>query len=228
MMESQTRPDGNVPLALEAENAIASVAVNHPDLFLKHVAEKQFKLTDIFNPLCKAVCEIALELAAKGSSCDVRLVYEKVKEQIQETTFYQISEIYQHAPIASALPEFIEIVRAKAKRRGLMQVLIKTKKGIDDSQISTAQLLNDIAIQVESLSSELSPPLASDTKNLLIDAIRRYEVGEDSTSRISTGFTKLDNLSPIRYGDYVIIGGETKSGKTMLALNIIAHLLKCS
>ena len=43
--------------------------------------------------------------------------------------------------------------------------------------------------------------------------------------RISTGFKKLDDMCPIRYGDYVVIGGETKSGKTMLALNIISNLL---
>ena len=28
--------------------------------------------------------------------------------------------------------------------------------------------------------------------------------------------------------DFVVIGGETKSGKTMLALNIISNLLQCN
>lgn len=232
MKEQQTQLDGNagtrVPFALEAENAMASVAVNHPDVFLKYVGEKQFKLTDIFNPLCRAVCEAALAQSAKGSECDIRLIYEKCREHIKDVTFVQISEIYQYAPVAHALPEFMEIVRSKAKRRGLMDVIAKAQKAIDDPQVQTGALLNDVAMQVEALASELAPPLASDTKHLLMDAIKRYENGEDTTSRISTGFSKVDNLSPIRYGDYIIIGGETKSGKTMLALNIIAHLLKCS
>ena len=232
MMESQTQLDGNagsrVPFALEAEKGMASVAVNYPEVFLKYVAEKQFKLTDIFNQLCRVVCEIALEQTAKGSACEIRVVFEKCRESIQDVTFLQISEIYQYSPLPHALPEFIEIVRSKAKRRGLMSVISKAQRAIDDPQIATSQLLNEVAMQVEALSSELMPPLVSDTKHLLMDAIKRYENGEDTTSRISTGFTKLDNLSPIRYGDYVIIGGETKSGKTMLALNIIAHLLKCS
>jgi replicative DNA helicase len=108
-----------------------------------------------------------------------------------------------------------------------MAVLAQAQMDLGNAQVSTAKLLTDVGMQVDSLAHELCPPSPQDTKNLLMDAIKRYETGEDSTSRISTGFPKVDNLSPIRYGDYVIIGGETKSGKTMLALNIIAHLLKC-
>jgi KaiC/GvpD/RAD55 family RecA-like ATPase len=60
---------------------------------------------------------------------------------------------------------------------------------------------------------------------MLLAAIARYQTGDDSTQRIKTGYEKLDNLTPIRYGDFLVIGGETKSGKTMLALNIVANLL---
>jgi len=58
-----------------------------------------------------------------------------------------------------------------------------------------------------------------------MDAIKRYETGDDQTQRLRTGFEKIDNLSPIRYGDFLVIGGETKSGKTMLAINVIANIL---
>lgn len=235
-METRTRKVGKpieldpskVPTATEAEKGMASVAVNNPDGFLKYVAEKQFKLTDIFDPLCRTVCEIVMEQASKSSSCDVRVIFERSRERLPDVQFFQISEIYQYAPVVHALPDFLDIVRSTAKRRGLMVVLTQANIDLANTQISTAKLLTDVGMQVDSLAHELCPPSPQDTKNLLMDAIKRYETGDDSTQRISTGFEKIDNLSPIRYGDYVIIGGETKSGKTMLALNIIAHLLKCS
>jgi replicative DNA helicase len=96
---------------------------------------------------------------------------------------------------------------------------------IGDTQISTAQLLSDISMQADSLSHELAPPSPMDTKKLLMEAITRYETGDDQTERIRTGYNKLDNLTPIRYGDFLVIGGETKSGKTMLALNIICNII---
>lgn len=233
MRDKKTTQAGNpdperVPVALEAEKGMASVAVNNPDAFLKYVAEKQFKLTDIFNPMCRITCETVMTQAAKGSPSDIRIIFERVREKLPDITFAEISQIYQHSPVVHALPDFLEIVRSTAKRRGLMQVLAQAQIDIGNSEIGTAKLLTDVGMQVDSLAHELCPPSPADTKNLLLDAIKRYETGEDSTSRISTGFPKLDNLSPIRYGDYVIIGGETKSGKTMLALNIIAHLLQCN
>jgi replicative DNA helicase len=169
--------------------------------------------------------ETVLTQASRSSSCDIRIVYEKVRERLPDVQFHQVSDIYTLIPIASALGEFVEIVRSTAKRRALLGLL--TQAGIDlaDTEIPTAKLISDLAMQADSLSHELSPPRPMDTKNLLMDAIKRYETGDDQTQRIRTGFEKIDNLSPIRYGDFVVIGGETKSGKTMLALNIIANLL---
>jgi F0F1-type ATP synthase alpha subunit len=78
---------------------------------------------------------------------------------------------------------------------------------------------------IEKVRGELSPPAVLDTKALIMDAITRYQEGDDITQRIRTGYDKLDNLTPIRYGDFLVIGGPEKSGKTMLAINIIANIL---
>jgi replicative DNA helicase len=217
-----------VPLATEAEKGMASVAVNHPDAFLKMVAEKQFKLSDIFDPLCRTVCETVMNQAAISASCDVRVIYERSREKLPDVEFVQISQIYQYAPVVYSLADFLDIVRAASKRRALLAVLSKSLNDISKTEIPTAQLLNEVGMQVDGLAHELCPPSPADTKNLLMEAIKRYESGDDTTQRIATGYGKLDNLAPIRYGDFVVIGGETKSGKTMLALNIISNLLQCN
>jgi len=217
-----------VPLATEAEKGMASVAVNHPDAFLKMVAEKQFKLTDIFDALCRTVCETVMNQAAASASCDIRVVYERTRERLPNVEFGQISQIYQFSPVVHSLPDFLDIVRSTAKRRGLLAVVQKAAHDIDKADVPTAQLLNEVSMQVDGLTNDLCPPSPTDTKNLLMAAIKRYESGDDTTQRIGTGYGKLDNLAPVRYGDFVVIGGETKSGKTMLALNIICNLLQCN
>lgn len=227
-METRHRKVGDldkVPTALEAERAVASIAVNHPDHFVTESAHRRFNASDILDSLSRIMVETVLTQASRSSSCDIRIVYEKTRERLPDVQFHQVSDIYTLVPIASALGEFIEIVRSTAKRRALLGLL--TQAGIDlaDAEIPTAKLISDLAMQADSLSHELSPPRPMDTKNLLMDAIKRYETGDDQTQRIRTGFDKIDNLSPIRYGDFVVIGGETKSGKTMLALNIIANLI---
>jgi replicative DNA helicase len=217
-------PD-KVPTALEAERAIASIAVNHPDQFVTESASRRFNASDILDALSRIMVETVLTQASRSSSCDIRIIYEKTRERLPDVQFHQVSEIYTLVPIASALGEFIEIVRSTAKRRALLGLLTQANLDISDKEIPTAKLISDLAMQADSLSHELSPPRPMDTKILLMDAIKRYETGDDQTQRLRTGFEKIDNLSPIRYGDFLVIGGETKSGKTMLAINVIANIL---
>jgi replicative DNA helicase len=214
-----------VPLATEAERGIASVALNNPTTFLNRLDEKRFNTTDIFDPLSRAVVEVILDLTSRSVTPDVRIIFESLRERIPTTQFSEVTMLYTLMPIEGALPNLLDVVKATAKRRALMMVMQEGLAKIDALDVKTHELVNQVQMQVDSIQNELNPPAIMDTKTMLMDAIKRYEIGDDFTQRIKTGFDKLDNLTPIRLGDFVVIGGETKSGKTMLALNIIANLL---
>jgi replicative DNA helicase len=169
--------------------------------------------------------EIVIDQNSRGASCDARVIFEKLRERMPETTFAHLTDLYTLMPIEGALPELLEAVRNCAKRRALQIVAHEALNKINKADVKTTEIVNDVAVQVDSIQTQLSPPAAEDTKTMLLAAITRYQTGDDSTQRIKTGYEKLDNLTPIRYGDFLVIGGETKSGKTMLALNIVANLL---
>lgn len=217
--------DTVVPTASEAERGIASIALNHPEVFLHHISEKNFKIGDIFDALSHLVCEIVLQQQSRNASSEIRVVFEKVRETLPSTEFHQLSDLYTLMPIASAIGDLIEIVKSTAKRRTLQHVAYETLLSIADSTLQTPELLSDVVMKVEALSRELAPPKVMDTNALLLNALNRYETGDDESMRIKTGYSAIDNICPIRFGDFVVIGGETKSGKTMLALNIIANLI---
>jgi replicative DNA helicase len=214
------------PTAIESERGIASVALNNPKTFLNILAEKRFNTKDIYDPMSRAVTEVVLDLSSRSASTDVRVIYERLRERLPEIQFYQLTQLYTIMPIEAALPDLLEVVKNTAKRRSLMVVMQQSLAKVSQLDIKTSDLVNDVAMQVDTIQTELNPPAALDTKKLLMDAIGRYQEGDDLSQRIKTGYEKLDNLTPIRLGDFVVIGGETKSGKTMLALNIIANLIK--
>lgn len=215
-----------VPTATESERGIASVALNNPKTFLNILTEKRFSTRDIYDSLSRAVVEIILDQTSRSASVDARVVFEKLRERLPDVQFYTLTELYTLMPVESALPELLKVVKNMAKRRALMVVMQQSLSKVCELDIQTNDLVNEVSMQVDAIQTELNPPAILDTKKLLIDAITRYQVGDDETQRIKTGYEKLDNLTPIRLGDFVVIGGETKSGKTMLALNIIANLLK--
>lgn len=214
-----------LPQALEAERGVASIALNNPTTVLNTMAERQFNPADIFNPFCRAAVEIILDLNAKGITADVRIVFERLREQVAGVEFHQLTELYTVMPIESALPDLLAIVTSTAKRRTLMLVLHEAMAEIHKLDQPTSELVASVAMKVDAIQTQLAPPKRMDTQTLLLEAVSRYETGDDASQRIRTGYDKLDNLTPIRYGDFVVIGGETKSGKTMFALNIIANLI---
>ena len=214
-----------IPKATESERGIASIALNHPTTFLNGITEKKFTTADILDPVSRGIVEVILDQTSRSASCDVRVVFEKLRERLPETQFYQLTEMYTLMPIEGCLPELLEVVKNTAKRRSLMIVMQRGLAKIASADVSTPDLVNDIAMKIDGIQTELMPPQVADTKKLLLDAVERYQTGDDSTQRIKTGYEKIDNLTPIRLGDFLVIGGETKSGKTMLALNIIANLI---
>jgi len=210
---------------IESERGVASIALNHPTTLLNRITERKFNPSDIADPLSRAVVETILDQTSRSASCDVRVLYEKLRERLPEIQFYQLTELYTLMPIEGALPDLLEVVKNASKRRALQVVLQQSIAKISATDVQTPELVHEIAIKVGTIQTELTPPAVADTKKLLLDAVERYRTGDETTQRIRTGYDKLDNITPIRLGDFLVIGGETKSGKTMLALNIIANLI---
>lgn len=215
-----------IPTATEAERGIASVALNNPTTFLNRFDEKRFNIADIYDPLSRAVVEVILDLTSRSVATDVRIIFESLRKKIQTVQFAALTELYTLMPIEGALPSLLDSVKSTAKRRALMMAMQEGLAKIGALDVETSELVNQVQMQVDSIQNELNPPAVMDTKSMLLERLERYEKGDDQTQIIKTGFRKLDNLTPIQKGDFLVVGGETKSGKTMFVLNIIANLIK--
>ena len=209
----------------ESERGIASIALNHPELILNTISETNFKTSYILDGLSRNAVEVVLDQVSRRAVCDVRVIFERLHERNSHVQFYELSDLYTLMPVPSALRDLMDIVKAAAKRRSVAKVLAEAQKQIEASDVTTNDLVGSISVGIEQIRAEMAPPARLDTKALIMDAINRYQEGDDQTQRIRTGYDKLDNLTPIRYGDFLVIGGPEKSGKTMLALNIIANIL---
>jgi replicative DNA helicase len=214
-----------IPTPVEAERGIASITLNHPELVLNSISDAGFNPTFIYDPLSRDVVEVVLDQVSRRAVCDVRIIFEKLRERNDSVQFHELTELYTLMPIAGALKGLMEIVKNASKRRAVVAVLAEGMQFAESADVTTPELVNGLATGIERIRGEMTPPIRLDTQALIMDAITRYQEGDDQTQRIRTGYDKLDNLTPIRYGDFLVIGGPEKSGKTMLALNIVANIL---
>ena len=214
-----------IPTPVEAERGIASITLNHPELVLNSISDAAFNPTFIYDRLSRDIVEIVLDQVSRRAVCDVRIIFEKLRERNENVQFHEVTELYTLMPIAGALKGLMEIVKNASKRRAVVAVLSEGMQFAESTDVSTTELVNGLATGIERIRGEMTPPIRLDTQALIMDAITRYQEGDDQTQRIRTGYDKLDNLTPIRYGDFLVIGGPEKSGKTMLAINIVANIL---
>ena len=214
-----------IPTPIESERGIASITLNHPELVLNSISDAGFNPTFIYDRLSRDIVEVVLDQVSRRAVCDVRIIFEKLRERNESVQFHELTELYTLMPIAGALKGLMEIVKNASKRRAVVAVLAEGIQLSEAADVTTTELVNGLATGIERIRGEMTPPIRLDTQALIMDAITRYQEGDDHTQSIRTGYDKLDNLTPIRYGDFLVIGGPEKSGKTMLAINIIANIL---
>ena len=209
----------------ESERGIASITLNHPEYVLNEIGPAGFNPSCIFDELSRNTVEIVLDQVSRRAVCDIRLIFEKLRERNAGVQFHQLSDLYTMMPVTGALRELMAIVKMAAKRRAVAKLLATSQSKLNEADVTTDQLVQSVSSGIEQIRAEMSPPAQLDTKALIMNAITRYQEGDDQTQRIRTGYDKLDNLTPVRYGDFLVVGGPEKSGKTMLALNIIANIM---
>lgn len=131
----------------------------------------------------------------------------------------RIQSLFLLESVNSAVDSYIERMRDCWRRRRLMEAAkgafmrVQGSDPVDDIELSLSAFLNQ---QEQSL--EISTP-----KELSHDLLERAE-GEGA---IMTGFSSIDRFcGPVYRGDFLVIGGKRKAGKSMLAGNIAASIAK--
>jgi hypothetical protein len=215
-----------IPSVSEVERGLASIALNFPEKFVSAITDKRFKVSDIHDPLSSVLINVISEQVTIGASTDIRIIFEKTRENIPDIRLGQITEIQILCAIEYPLHDYIDIIKNTAKRRQILAVACEIIEDVGCYEIQTQDIVYNNSLKIEAIGNELNPPDAADTKALILAAIDRYQNGDDKTQRISTGLNSIDNLTPIRFGDFLVIGGQEKSGKSMLATNIIANIIQ--
>jgi replicative DNA helicase len=206
----------------EAERALVSILLNYPEQAMLAVADENFLTSDIFNPRLRRIADIVLGQIGRNKSTDVRVVYELIRQH-EPMEFADLTDLYMVSPVLTPLREFISIVRTASKRRALQIVLHEAQSTVKQGELP--EFISGLVAAAEGIGDQISPPKTADTKAQYLEALTRYESGDDQSHRIRTGFTALDNITPIKKSDFIVVGGETKSGKTTFVLNVIAHIL---
>jgi replicative DNA helicase len=213
---------GSFCTAPEAEKAVACIASNHTEYFMKVCAEVNFNTSCILDPLLKRICDASIDNSARGKSTEIVVLFESIKSGF-DIQFYQLSEILTSGYNQASLKDYIEIVKDASNKRRLLETLSEATASLKDN--NSMAVITSLHTELNDICRDAVVEKHKSMRELLLEATNRYEHGEDNSTLIKTGFRNIDEMTPTRRSDFMVIGGEPKSGKTTLGLNFIANMI---
>jgi replicative DNA helicase len=198
-----------------SQSVIGAITLGGKDAYWR-VADI-LKPEDFPSPWFGNVYRLMGEIAKSPAELDVITICEEMERQgVPDPA--EVSDCAAHTPGWSAVRTYAELVKSQAVERRVRAICAEGAKTGDVATVQaelTALLTAQPAHAV---------PVRDVLKRMWANVMARYEAG-DALSGIPTGIPKLDEwtggLQPGRvYG----IGARAKMGKTVLAMNISAHV----
>lgn len=213
------------PKDTEAERALLSAFLTDPRQVGNVCAERRVTTEDFFTPAHATIYGALYRMWADGEAID----FVTLGDSLQKTGDLSsiggrsyIVETSNYAPVPSMAGNYAEILREKTLLRRLWRVC---------SQFSTQALQNppsapDLLIAAQNALAGICANTSGEPRTFqsrLHEALDSIERGDDATPDISSGLAGLDKLLKMRNGNFIVIAGEAKSGKTALAGTILTN-----
>lgn len=213
----------NLPLASEAERAIAGLCINQPEEAAQKLSAAYFSPFWIVDPISKDVITTVLDRVARGIPCDFVSLLTALRLTRPSFQAHELTDLSLSGAIGSALGSWLEIVQTTYQRR---QSLILANRLLQDLQgtDSTVALLEQAKAEMVSL-LKTNTRAAVTWEQLLTRQQTLWVEGRDDSKVVKTGIRGLDKEMLLEASDMLVIGGGTGSGKTMLGLNILTNAM---
>lgn len=213
----------NLPLASEAERAIAGLCINQPEEAAQKLSAAYFSPFWIVDSISKDVITTVLDRVSRGAPCDFVSLLTALRLIRPSFQAHELTDLSLSGAIGSALGSWLEIVQTTYQRR---QSLILANRLLQDLQgtDSTVALLEQAKAEMVSL-LKTNTRAAVTWEQLLTRQQTLWVEGRDDSKVVKTGIRGLDKEMLLEASDMLVIGGGTGSGKTMLGLNILTNAM---
>jgi replicative DNA helicase len=222
--EKPPKHQRRLPNDLESEEAILGALLLQPDAVGALCAEKCLK-PEHFHTLGEIYAVIAQKWASSEPIDPITVTGALRDARILETvggparvTGFTLSTCVQNSRA------YIDSILDKFLLRSVIRIAHDYfERGYEETPGS--ELVTDLSAAVTALSMAATSKPRRTLKQALHAKLERITNGEQQEGFLKTGITKLDENSALRLGDMVLVTGERKSGKSILAETISTNMV---
>lgn len=204
-----------IPANFKAEQAVIGDILLAPEqalpLAVRDLTGEEFTVQsfrDIFDT-CRT-------LFRENRPVDAVTVLAQLGSQYQEAVITAAEQV----PSVSHISEYIRILSENYRRRQAWEHASALLKAIESGTMEECQFASSELLRSF---SDRDPSKSLDAKTGMLDFVQRKD---HPKNYIKTGFSKLDRVVHLDFGDYVVVGGRPSSGKTAFTLQIMLTMAK--
>lgn len=130
-----------------------------------------------------------------------------------------VTNLFTLIPTAALAVHYLEIIEEKRLLRQIITICSEYGDRSREEQSELPSILSEIQSKIAALGADTGTKILSMKENIL-DAIDTLEgrSSSDGNAVIRTGLLAFDkDIGPLERGNLLVIGGQTKAGKSMLA-----------
>lgn len=219
--------DASFPtVATEAEMAVAGYCINDPLRAFETLNKSGFRVEDVLLPIPKVIIQFVINEAAKGKAPDFVQLATELSIRAPGSSSAVLTEYAQMAFDPRGLPEWLRILREFAQRRAARALAQKQLERVQAGE-PLLEIASSARGWADTVAQQTERP-RDDWQALIARQIEAYAQPPDPNRILSTGFPLLDDRFLIERGDYLVIGGATGAGKSMLGIQLACQMLEGS
>lgn len=171
------------------------------------------------------------ELAEQNQPHDLLMVSDLLESKSGSNDLSYINKRLSEAAAApTAMPRSLiahaELIRASALRRKSLEAAKRAIQSLEDNE-PVDDVNNTLVSELSNLEQQGDTQEVFTIDDMMKGLIERMQSASDGAKPyIDTGFPELDNLMRVNEGNLVVIAARPSMGKSLLVMNIQAHLSK--
>lgn len=214
---------------LSAERSVLSTLMTYEDNY--DVISNMITKDDFESSAHQVIYAAITELAEQNQPHDLLMVSDLLESRAGNN---DISHTYKRLSEAAAAPTAMprsliahaELIRASALRRRSLQAAKRAIQSLEDNE-PVDDVNNTLVSELSNLEQKDDVQEVFTIDDMMKSLVERMQSANDGVKPyIDTGFPELDNLMRVNEGNLVVIAARPSMGKSLLVMNIQAHLSK--
>lgn len=214
---------------INAERSVLSTLMTYGEQY--DLVSDKISVDDFESVAHQDIYKAIVDLAERNQPHDLVMIADLIKSRFKDGDFDYINKrLSEAAAVPEAMPRtllaHVELIRENALRRKSQKAIKQAADRLTSNE-PTDEVNNKLVSELSNLEQKEGVKEVYSVDDMMKNLVERMTSANAGVKTyFELGFPELDELMKVRKGNLAVIGARPSMGKSLLVMNIQAHLAK--